>query len=214
MVGFQGNFELFAQAFPNDLVPSVFMLMLKEWPNAPRPAGNPLENRITNRFVGHLQRVMRNYELPRFKFGYREKMPDPDSDFETGELDIVVDSFSRHPDAILIVECKRLNVETETGFRSGAGAYVGDEGMGCFISGQYQSGGNIGGMLGYVMTRTIEDAIASINQQLGPHRNVLRLREPFAFQESTIIPGESQVKQTTHILRDGDFTIVHLFVRY
>jgi len=26
MVGFQGNFDLFAQAFPNDLVPSVFKL--------------------------------------------------------------------------------------------------------------------------------------------------------------------------------------------
>ena len=80
MVGFQGNFDPFARAFPNDLVPSVFMLMLKEWPNALRPAGNPLENRITNRFVGHLRRVMRDYELPLFKFGYRPKMPDPDSD--------------------------------------------------------------------------------------------------------------------------------------
>ena len=214
MVGFQGNFDPFARAFPNDLVPTVLMLMLNEWPNALRPAGNPLENRITNRFVGHLRRVMRDYELPLFKFGYRPKMPDPDSDSEIGELDIVVDSFSRHPDALLIVECKRLNVETDSGFQSQAGKYVGDEGMGCFISGQYQSGGNIGGMLGYVTTRTIESAMASINQQLDADHETLRLQKPFELQESEIIPDESQVKQTTHTLSNGDFEIVHLFVRF
>lgn len=214
MAGFQGNFDLFSQAFPNDLVPSVIKLMLREWPGAPRPSGTPLENRITNLFVGHLQRVMRNYELPQFKFTLRPKSPDPDSDSEIGEFDITVDSFSCHPDAFLIVECKRLNVETESGFQSLAGSYTGDEGMGCFISGQYQSGGNIGGMLGYVMTRTISDAITSINQQLVNHHDGLRLLKPFELQESVIIPDEQHVKQTTHSLDDGDFEIMHLFVKF
>jgi hypothetical protein len=214
MVGFQGNFDLFAQAFPNALVPSVFGLMLSEWPNAPRPTGNPLENRITNLFVGHLQRAMRNYEFPQFKFTLRPKAADPEADSESGEFDIAVDSFSRRPDAFLIVECKRLNVETNTGFRSGAGSYIGDEGMGCFISGQYQSGGNIGGMLGYVMTRSIDDAIEAINQQLAAGHKALRIQQPFELQESAIVANEPHVRQTTHTLDDGDFEIVHLFVKF
>ncbi len=214
MVGVQGDFDLFAQAFPNDLVPSVFRLMLREWPNASRPEGNPLENRITNRFVGHLTRVMRTYELPQFKFTLRPKAADPDADSESSEFDIAVDSFSRHPDAFLIVECKRLNVETNTGFQSNAGSYIGDEGMDCFISGQYQSGGNIGGMLGYVMTRTIDDAIAAINQQLAAGHEALRLQRPFELQKSAIVANEPHVKQTSHKLDDGDFEIVHLFVEF
>ena len=214
MVGLQGDFDLFAQAFPNDLVPSVFQLTLKEWPNAPRPEGNPLENRITNRFVGHLQRVMRNYELPQFKFTLRPKAADPDSDSESGEFDIAVRSFSCHPDAFLIVECKRLNIETDTGLQSRAASYIGDDGMGCFISGQYQSGGNIGGMLGYVMTRTIEDAIVAINQQLAAGHNAMRLQQPFELQASAIVDNEPQMRQTTHSLDDGDFEIVHLFVKF
>lgn len=214
MVDFQGNFDPFAQAFPNDLVPSVIDLMLKEWPNAPRPTANPLENRITHRFVGHLQRVMRNYDMPLFSFEYRPKVPDPDSDSESGELDIKVRSFSPHPDAFLVLECKRLNVETDTGFNSRAGEYVGAEGMGCFISGQYESGGNIGGMLGYVMTRTIEGAVSSINQQLEIHHKKLHIQRPYILQGSAILPNEPQVKQTTHKLSDGDFEIVHVLVKF
>jgi len=87
-----------------------------------------------------------------------------------------------------------------------------EKGMGCFISGQYQSGGNIGGMLGYVMTRTISDAITSINHQLADHHDGLRLLKPFELQQSVIMPDEQDVKQTTHSLDDGDFEIVHLFV--
>lgn len=214
MFGFQGNFDLFAQAFPNGLVPSVFKLMLDEWPSVPRPSGAPLENRITNRFVAHLKRVMRNYELPQFKFTLRPKSPDPNSDSESGEFDITVDSFSCHPDAFLIVECKRLNVETDSGFQSLAGSYIGAEGMGCFISGQYQSGGNIGGMVGYVMTRTIADAMTSINGQLAKHHTGLKLSEPFELQASAIVPNEQYVKQTTHALDNGNFEIVHLFVMF
>lgn len=214
MVAFQGNFDLFAKAFPNDLIPSVLTLMLREWPNAPRPSGNPIENRITTRFVGHLERVMRNYELPQFKFTLRPKVATPYADSETGEFDIAVDSFSRHPDAFLIVECKRLNVETNTGFTSHAASYVGEQGMGCFISGQYQSGGNIGSMLGYVMTRTIDDAIASIDEALTAGHSTLRLNEPFSLQRSAIVPNEPYVRQTTHTLDSGEFRIMHLFVKF
>ncbi len=214
MVGFQGNFDLFANAFPNDFVPSVFQMMLAEWPNAPRPVGDPFENRITNRFIGHLQKVMRTYDFPAFKFTCRPKLPSPDADTEKGEVDISIDSFSCRPDSFLVVECKLLNVQTDHGFESLAGKYVGKGGMGCFVSGQYQSGGNVGGMLGYVMTRTIDSAIDSINRQLADKHARLQLTEPYELRESEIVPNEADIKQTTHALSTAQFEIIHLFVRF
>jgi len=214
MGGFQGSFELFADAFPNDLVPSVFRMMLKEWPNAPRPVDTPLENRITNRFVGHLQKVMRTYEHPQFKFTCRPKLPDADADSESGEVDISIDSFSCRPDAFLVIECKRLNVQRNHRFKSLAGEYVGKKGMGCFLSGQYQSGGNVGGMLGYVMTRTIDSALQSINRQLADNHEELRLIEPHELRESDIVPNEADIKQTTHAVRSAKLEIVHLLVQF
>ena len=69
-------------------------------------------------------------------------------------------------------------------------------------------------MLGYVMTRTIEDAMASINQQLEEHHEKLQLRQPRELRESGILPDELQVKQTTHALVDGGFEIIHLFLKF
>ncbi len=214
MVGFQGNFELFAKAFPDDLVPSVFRMMLKEWPHAPRPVADPLENRITNRFVGHLQKVMRTYDQPLFEFSYRHKLPDPNADSERAEVDISVRSFLPPSKGFLAIECKRLNVQKNDGFHSLAGKYVGEGGMGCFISEQYQSGGNVGGMLGYVMTRTIDSAMNSINGQLASHREELQLIAPYKLRESGIVPNEANIKQTTHALSDADFEIIHLLVQF
>ena len=110
------------------------------------PEGNPIENRITNRFVGHLENVIRKRakdridqlfssdgsgtrcpcskkrgqdacpgakgSLPPFRFSYRPKLADAASDTESGEVDICITSFSVHPEAYFVFECKRLNVQT------------------------------------------------------------------------------------------------------
>jgi hypothetical protein len=214
MLNVEGDFELFATAFPNRLVPDVIRMILHEWPTCPRPTKKPLENRITNRFVAHLQSRMRNYERPAFKFGCRPKLPDANSDSELGEIDVEVTSFSNHPDAFLSIECKRLNVQKKDSFASGGGEYVGAGGMGCFTSGQYRSGGNTGAMVGYVMTRTIADAMASINEQLKCRGKDLMMGEPFKLQPSSIVPDEDCVKQTSHDLESGQFEIVHAFLQF
>ena len=214
MVDLEGDFEPFASAFPNRLVPDVIEMVVREWPNCTRPTDVPLENRITNRFVGHLRRQMRNYDRPLFKFSCRPKLADPDADSELGEIDIEVTSFSNRPDAFLVLECKRLNVQTESGFASCAGEYVGSGGMGCFISGQYRSAGRIGVMLAYVMTRSVDDAIKSVDIQLEQHGATLFMRTPFKLFASTSLPNLPQVKKTSHNLGDGHFEIIHAFLRY
>ena len=214
MVDLDGDFKPFASAFPNRFVPDVIEMVVREWPNFKRPTDVPLENRITNRLVGHLRRQMRNYERPLFRFSCRPKLADPDADSESGEIDVEVTSFSNHPDAFLVLECKRLNVQTESGFASCAGEYVGSGGMGCFTTGQYKSGGRVGVMLAYVMTRSIAEAIKSVDIQLEQHRATLLMRAPFKLNSSTYLPNLPQVKQTAHDLSDGHFDIVHAFLKF
>jgi len=210
-----GDFHHFETAFPNEFVPDVLRLLLAEWPKVTRPDANPLENRITNRFVGHLRMVMRKQDRPHLRFDCRPKLTSASEDSEVGEIDIQVTSYSPHPDAFLVIECKRLNTENASGFQSGAGEYVGKQGMGRFISKQYESGGDVGVMLGYVMTRTIDDAMQSIDTQLAVRYRELKMLPPFRFADSKILPNRRHVKQTTHNL-DGEFefVIVHALVHF
>jgi hypothetical protein len=208
-----GTFDGFANAFPTDLLPTVFAMVWKEWPKSPRPDQKPLENRITNRFVGHLTGVMRKESTPAFKFIYRPKLASADSDSETGEVDIRIDSFSCHPDAYFVFECKRLNVQYDSGFDTCASAYVGNGGMGCFVTGQYPTTCECGGMLGYVMDGNIPSAVAAVNTALGSHRQQLRLRPPHTLQPATLI-ADKDVHQTAHDKDQATLTIYHLFLPF
>jgi len=209
-----GEFDLFADAFPTDLLPEVFSVVIKEWPNSPRPEGNPLENRITNRFLGHLTTVMRKKQAPNFSFHLRPKLPDPDSDSESGEIDIRVRSFSPHPDAYFVFECKRLNVQYDSGFATEASKYVGDGGMGCFVSGQYPTTCDCGGMLGYVMDGNVPAAVKAINKALGNRREQLRLQPPYQLTPSESMSRDGSVRQTAHRQNQHVLLIYHVFLTF
>ena len=206
-----GTFDLFADAFPVGLLPEVFAMVLEEWPKAPRPVGKPLENRITNRLVGHLVKVMRKKSLPSFKFHYRPKLASADCDAETGEVDIYIDSFSCHTDAYFVFECKRLNVWYESGFATEASTYVGATGMGCFISGQYPTTCGCGGMLGYVMDGDVPSAVAAVNRALAGHRHELYLHPPLELSPAAISP-DRRVRQTMHQRGQTTLLIYHIFL--
>jgi hypothetical protein len=206
-----GSFDRFADAFPTDLLPAVFALILHEWPRAPRPTDKPIENRITNRFVGHLQNVMRRKSLPSFKFHYRPKLAAAESDFESGEVDIYIDSHSCHPDAYFVFECKRLNVTYPTRFDTEAASYVGEEGMGCFISGQYPTTCECGGMIGYVMDGVVSTAIAAVNGALKDRRAELRLNPPHQLIQAELI-ADPRVFQSAHRQNQGTLLIYHIFL--
>lgn len=209
-----GSYDLFADAFPNEFLPDVFSVILDQWPHSQRPAGNPLENRITNRFVGHLDGVMRRKDGPCFKFICRPKLADPDADSESGEVDIYIHSFSPHPDAYFVFECKRLNVRTASGFDSNVSDYVGVKGMGCFISTKYPATCDCGGMLGYVMDGNTASATAAVNGALGKKVAELNLQPPHRLHQAAIAPHEPRVRQTKHSMDHQDFVIYHLFLEY
>ncbi len=207
-----GNFEFFADAFPTDLLPAVFDLILAEWPNSPRPEDTPLENRITNRFVGHLTNAMRRKSYP-FKFSYRPKLADAESDSESGEVDICIDSYSRHPDAFFVFECKRLNVQYDSGFNDESATYVGKKGTGCFLSDQYPATCDCGGMIGYVMDGNVPKAVDAINRALGSHRGPLRLHPPHELEPAAITP-DRRVHRTRHVGNRHDLVVYHIFLPF
>lgn len=209
-----GNFDGFADVFDNSLLPEVFAMVIEEWPKALRPTAKPLENRITNRFVGHLLGAVRKRKLPSFSFIYRPKLADPDSDSESGEIDICVHSCSCHPEAFFGFECKCLNVQTKGGLKSQAGAYVGAKGMGCFVSGQYPTTCGCGGMLGYVLDRDIASATKAINKALKRTKNALRLASPHRLKPADICPVSDGIFETTHETDGHSLLIYHILLPF
>ncbi len=210
-----GEFDRYADAFPTDLLPEVFSVVIEEWPNSPRPESNPIENRITNRFVGHLTNAMRRKRRPNFKFLPQTPLADADSDSESGRVDIYIHSFSPDPDAYFVFECKRLNVQYDSGFATEASAYVGDEGMGCFISGQYPTTCDCGGMLGYVMDGDVPAAVSAVDRALHGSRNRLRLRPPHRLEQASIMANHnSGVHQTKHSRNPHELLIYHVWLPF
>ena len=204
-----GSFEAWAACFPDDCLPLVFKTLVEEWPNF-RRADRPLENRITHNFVAYLQRVTR-WKVP-FGFYYRDKKTSSSKDSEEGEIDIVVRA-GIDPLVFFGFECKRLNVvRSDSRTRSEAAAYVGDEGMGCFLSGQYEGGGESGGMIGYVLDGNIHSARSAVEHAIQTNAISLQLLPPEALIHVTAFPDYQDIEKTLHRYRKGEFTIYHVFL--
>jgi hypothetical protein len=207
-----GNFDDFADAFPKGLLPWVFRVILQEWPKFPRTSRKPLENRITKPFVGHLQTCQDTRRLP-FFFDSNVKLVDADSDTESGEIDIRV-LHGKRPKVFFAFECKCLNVVRD-GKRDGqAGKYVGAEGMGCFLSGQYEGGSDCGGMIAYVMDNDLDHAKNAVNNALTKNIKLLRLQRPYNLNSPLLLPQDLGCSETIHTINENHFTIYHLFLAY
>lgn len=205
-----GSFDAWVDAFPVEVIPEIIRTVVAEWPRCARPASNPIENRFTNRLVGHLNRVTRNQKLP-FGFTYREKIANPDADTEAAEIDITVRAGSVH--IFFCFECKTLNVpsQKELKVRSKADEYVGPRGMGCFISGKYDGGLPQAGMIGYVMDGDVDGARKKVDAKIQGAAQQLALLAPKALHAAPIVTG-SGVYQTVHRVRRKRFTIYHVLL--
>ena len=74
-------------------------------------------------------------------------------------------------------ECKRLNVTgTDGARRSQAGAYVGEDGMMCFVQEKYAEGLPIGCMMGYVMDGDMNFAFLRIEAAMAAEQPALGLQ--------------------------------------
>jgi len=205
-----GNFEPWARAFPNSLVPQLFRCILAEWPRFIRPLRD-LENRITVRFVAHLQHTLRG-QVP-FGFYVRQKLVGPDADTESGEVDITVHA-GIDPLVFFGFECKRLNILcAKTGrLNSNASEYVGPGGMECLTSGQYHGGGDSAGMIGYVMDGRVNDARIAVDRALLRRARRLGLLPPKRLHLADLAPDLTDVLETRHRTQMGICLIYHLLL--
>ena len=74
-------------------------------------------------------------------------------------------------------ECKRLNVTgTDGARRSQAGAYVGEDGMMCFVTERYSEGLPVGCMMGYVMDGDMNFAFLRIEEAMAAEQPALGLQ--------------------------------------
>ena len=97
-------------------------------------------------------------------------------------------------------ECKKLNVRGADGARrSRAGAYVGDDGMMCFITEKYAKDLPFGGMLGYVMDGDLDFAYTRIKAKIMSRRSALGLQAP----PRSVAPIDATRRFVTEHMCDG-----------
>jgi hypothetical protein len=204
--------ELTEVLFPDGLVPQILNLLVDTWQGFRRPTDDEPEPKITNRYVLALQAERR-------KRGLRFRVEPHPKDIEhldetTGrgwvEIDIMV-PHGYDSRCYFGIEAKKLNCTTESGKDSRSGAYVGKEGMGCFVDGRYACHQTQGAMVGYVMDSDCAAAKDSVRDSMSRKATELKMSTPCKLEPSRHLPVNPDAFETRHDVRDG-FTIHHVLL--
>ncbi len=120
------------------------------------------ENNITRKLVAEMHAEQEDSEQYIIRVDiFPGTLSDPTSSSQLSEIDIRFTWDNYHPNSYLAVEAKRL-------FGKGAslaGPYV-EKGVMDFIEGKYSRGHNRGIMLGYILSKPIDNAISSVEKAL------------------------------------------------
>ncbi|MCY3019331.1 MAG: hypothetical protein NTW87_09940 [Planctomycetota bacterium] len=195
-----GAADGYYEFFPEELIPDGLRLVLDTWPILPRPDRDELENAITGRLAAHLKRAKKARRLP-FSIHFQVTPLGPD-----GPLPARLDFkflAGNDEDAYLAFECKRLRIPRDSGLDHNTSDYVGEEGMGRFISGKYAPGQFHGAMLGYVMDGNVVDAKENVASLIKKHSTRLCIESGGEWESSRFLPKEKDVHQTRHHLDKG-----------
>ena len=112
----------------------------------------------------------------------------------------------------LAYECKRLNVTGADGARrSQASAYVGDDGVMCFVTEKYAEGLPIGCMIGYVMDGDLDSAYSRIRAVMTKERRAVGLQGDFRPQDPI---GQFKRFATDHVSGDKSIEILHALLPF
>lgn len=123
------------------------------------------ENKITDQLALMLQ--LRPHSRSRWRVVPQYKLLDsgPNGDVVTkGFIDFVV-FFNWEQGTYIAYECKRLNVQFPSGFKTLADKYV-DEGVMRFVSAQYAQELSFGVMIGYVLDSDTPKALNAVKRQI------------------------------------------------
>ncbi len=203
-----GSVDLWTDTFPEDLLPQLLDLAITSWATFPQPSGSDLEVPITKNFVVHLRRNQ-NRSTHLFRIDWEPTVLD-EKGVQKGRIDIRF-THGYSPSEYFSCECKLLNKTDKQGrWGSLAGEYI-DEGVMRYVDEKY-SGGENGGMIGYVMDGDTDKAVKRVNEAIENRKQKLRIEGKTELKKSSIRTQCQQTKETKHLMKNGRFTVHHIFL--
>jgi hypothetical protein len=193
-------------------VPDILALVIETWEAMPPPAGNELEDRVSEVLCRSLRQSRNRCDLP-FRIDTQLVELDPAAGQDQGRMDIVFSPAVPREDIYLCLECKRINVRGENGVRPCFVEYV-RFGMFRFVRGQYANSVRHGGMLAFVLDGDVAGAISGVEINIQNLSGDLGMDSPGAFLASTVRPTDARIRETRHRRSQHaePFVIHHLFM--
>jgi hypothetical protein len=197
--------------FIDSQMSQILELVVVTWDEMPSPAGNELEDTVSESLCRALRKSRNRCDLP-FRIDTQLVELDPAAGQDQGRLDIVFSPMCPREDIYFALECKRLHVRGSDGVRPYYAEYV-RFGMLRYVRGQYASAVRNGGMLAFVMDGDTSTAVVGVESNIRASLHDLGMDAPGGFHESMRRPGDSRVRETYH-RRNGQvpFVIQHLFM--
>ena len=200
--------------FIESQMPQILELVVGTWEAMPPPAGNELEDTVSESLCRALRQSRNRCELP-FRIDTQLVELDPAAGQDQGRMDIVFSPSVPREDIYFCLECKRLNVRDHSGGtpRPYFVEYV-QFGMLRFVRGQYANSVRFGGMLAFVLNGDVPAAIAGVEANIMQKQTELAMSQRGCFLPSSVRPRDSRVKETIHTraTQVHPFVIHHLFM--
>jgi hypothetical protein len=188
-------------------------LILDVWAEFSRNRQVLLEPRITAVFRDAL---IEAYDAAGRKWfiTLEDPITDPTFGTELGRNDLrIYPQNHRRQTISFVVECKRLRVGSDSGFKHLADKYV-EEGVQRFVDGRYACNLPCGGMLGYVMDNQLDDAFSKVQAEIEARRATLKIKTRECFRSpSSTLPGYRWSADSFHERAGGRLCIHHILVR-
>lgn len=204
-----GTHNRWASLFPDTLIPRVLGLIVDSWKDFRTTQAEEVP--ITQEFFIALDH---NHELLRLPFliDFEVILPSGTGSAQQGRIDLrIIQGYCRK--VYFSIECKRLHVNFPSGFKTLADKYV-TEGMYRYFNGQYASGLDKGGMLGYVMDGKVDQAIIDVQAAIESRRADLSMRNTETLKACSIFTSP-QAKETCHNYGPHKkFTVFHVFLPF
>lgn len=195
-------------------VPAIIGLVIDTWEAQDPPAGNELEDVVSESLCRALRQSRNRCDLP-FRIDTQLVELDPAAGQDQGRMDIVFSPPVPRENIYFCLECKRLNVREQGTAtpRPYFAEYV-QYGMFRFVRGQYANSVRYGGMLAFVLDGDVPGGIAGVEGNIKTHHRDLGMVAPGEFRQSAARPTDNRVRETEH-RRGADpdpFVIQHLFM--
>lgn len=206
-----GNISLWADTFPDNLLPVVLDLIVQSWPAVLPVASDAKEEPTTRRLREVLRREKDLRQLP-FTIWPESSETDPTSGKETGRIDLRFLHGYRE-DVYLSFECKRLYYLTASGrTEANVSEYTGKDGMLCYVSQQYSKGLPHGGMIGYILNGSLSRAKKRVEKSIDRNRVKLKLKAGTLLEKSRHAPSNPHLAESIHLIFGNKMTIYHVLL--